>query len=315
VVGLLNVERPRTLGLALGLTILGCGPKESGADATEGVETTTNDASTSEGPGTSSTMDASSDSADADGVTSTGSHDPCPPADDEVRSARINFVAPSWPDDGPTAIDALCEAESFASGTGVLNLRCAHPTLGTEHAVEIHIGDTGIGDRIADWVGASGLAVSFFQRDEGDPWGTAYWTASLRDGDGALLLLAHHSALLAETPAAADGIEVGRPGWLDPGSPEWEAWSAPLPTMTMRDMGCPERPPLRGGSRAEVPLALELAVEAGTVSIFDRNQTTGIQVAGGSFDVIVSDAFVGQDVTCVDCAGAAITFLVLAGPS
>jgi hypothetical protein len=124
---------------------------------------------------------------------------------------------------------------------------------------------------------------------------------TIRDGTGDLLLLSHTLNVFDAYPEEGSGFEVGRAGWLTPGTAKHEAWSAPVGAMMMRNMGCGPRENVRPGSETETPLALELTSDAGLVWTYDRTTTFGVQIDGQTFDILVSDAFFRGPLNCGDC--------------
>ena len=235
--------------------------------------------------------------------------DGCPEADPEISagSALALTLPGEWPEGG--TLDAACEAVDFEpEAPFALRLSCTHPETALPAVVRLRVsGDDGQLDGLP---GTSGLRVSFYNPPRGSIGCSVCNDLSIRDAAGDLILLSHSTWLFETVPEGA-AVDVGGAGWLEPGSEEFESWSAPFDDLQIRNVGCAPRAALRPGAETETPLALELMADTGPVAIYDRTAERGLEVDGQRFDIIVSDAFVRGPFNCGDCPITEGVFLVL----
>lgn len=305
------------VSVALGVTTAACG---AAGRARTSDETGTTEPSIAESVASGAISDGSSGTATFDsgadetsGGPDTGS---CPPPDPDVSESLAFVQAPDWPESA-TAVTTECAAVSLTDApeffeTLDLQLACAHPEIMEPLEVHFYFSAPSIGEQLDALPGVSGLSASFYWPDPDlvAP-GDLLYQMTLRDEDGALLVLAYSLYLFDATLASGAALEVGRPQWLTPGTDEHEAWNAPLGEMTARNVDCARRESLRPGASFEIPLVVELQADRGPISMYDRSAAYGLAVGGEPFDIIVSDAFMRDRINCGDCPLTEITFLVL----
>lgn len=311
-------EMAPALLVAVTSAILGCGGDSSNAEGSGSSEmssgTTENvDSSTAatESATTETSMSASVTSAatlDTSVGTSSGGVDDCPPGDPNQLAASAIANAPEFPSGG--FVDVSCDAISIEREPSRLVSSCVHPV--TRAPTEIRINAVSVFENQLAWLpGTSDLRVSFYKKKE-DVIGCGACThLTIRDSAGDLLLLSHTLNLFDAYPDEGSAFEVGKAGWLEPGTPEYEAWSAPFAELMVRNMGCGARENVRPGSESETPLALELGSDNGLVWTYDRTTTPGVEVDGQAFDILVSDAFFRGPLNCGDCPVTESSFLIV----
>lgn len=307
------LRRPKACRWLAALIVagLGCGPDSAGLDAS----TRATDHADSSGAPSDGTVsaDATSSSSSIDDSTAAESSttalpDLCPPANPEIYTSGVVAIAQDWPDGGFE--DVSCEAVSLAREPHAVLLSCTHPETLVPVDVRINVPESAAEDQLSDIAGASDLRVSFYKTPEGSIGCVFCNHVTIRDATGDLILLGH---LRWDYSYPAEGVafEVGRAGWLEAGTPAYDAWSAPFEDLVVRNVGCVERENLRPGSDTETPLALQFTADTGVVSIYDRNVEYAIEVGGQRFDILVSDAFFRGPLTCGDCFATESSFLIL----
>ena len=272
--------RPASWGTPVALMAMGavvcaaCGPKvaagSGSGSGSAGGETGATQPTASESAGSSATVGTSSSSGGPSpgGSSSSGGGASCPEPDPSVSGALATVYSNDWPDAG--GVDAICDAVSVTASTGptMIDLRCAYPPSGKMIELPLYIA-AGVDVQMDGVVGQAGLRLSFYRPapNECDGFGGCPYTgtASLRDADGNLILLSWRA--FTSHLDVGDPLEAGRAGWLDPGSPDYEAWDAPFGDMAITNVGCAARPGVRPGDVTEVPLALQLDADSGPVSI------------------------------------------------
>jgi hypothetical protein len=169
--------------------------------------------------------------------------------------------------------------------------------------------DAAVDDQLDSILGTDGLSISFYKPTQQINGGPYYGSVTLRDAAGDLILLGHQS--YRDYIAEGDAFDIGRAGWLEPGSEAYDAWAAPFGEMVIHNGGCAPRDALRPGSETETPLSIEFTGDNGPVAVYDRNIEYGVQVGGQSFDIVVSDAFSRNELNCGDCPVTEGIFLIL----
>jgi hypothetical protein len=217
-----------------------------------------------------------------------------------------------WPD-GPFD-DVQCEALYLAQEPTALVLNCIHPDTIEPVEVRMRLPEDTTEEYFAEFLGNQDLRASFFVPPPESIGCILCLHASLRDESGELILLGYSVDLYTSYPAEGVAFDVGRAGWLRPGTPEYDAWIDPFGDLVARNVGCAERESLRPGSDVEIPLALQFTADDGLVSIYDRNEEYGVEVAGQRFDIRVDSAFYRGPLTCGDCPVTEVTFVVLRSP-
>ncbi|MBC8073730.1 MAG: hypothetical protein IAG13_35745 [Deltaproteobacteria bacterium] len=298
----LNVVR--RLAVACACILPACGPDNSHSEIAENSSSASSPGSTSSTAETSGVFESSSATTSAvDESSATGGADACSPAPTEFLNADVGVYANDWPAFGP--IEATCTASAIEPADNPcctdLRLECLAPDGETLVPIRMSFSSETLDTQLDGVVGFPDLVLGFFNPERQINGGPYFGTVSLRDSQGALLLLASQYANSAEQLAVGQEIEMATAGWLAPGSPEAAAWHAPFDSVWLRNAGCAAREALRPGSNTEVPLVIEFDGDEGPLQVDDRTIQYDVPVQGEHFDVIVSDAYYREELTCGDC--------------
>lgn len=308
----------RPLLLAASFVIIGCGDEgavtaaastvavsSSGGEPSSITGTSTTATSAAASSGTAADVSASAPESDTSGTTSDGVE--CPAPDETVSLGGATVLQAEWPS-GPTH-DAVCDLVGLFDSPPGLIFSCAHPTTGEPTEIRVRIPPTVFDGPLADRVGETGMHLAFYLPAPTDIYCTLCPDLSVRDADGRLVFLAQSSDYAA-TLDPGDTIELRGPGWLEPSTPEYDAFSAPFTSIQLTNVGCASRPSIEPGSMHETPLAVVFDDGDDTVTLHDRQAMLGVSVGGGTFDLRVSDAFSRNELAC-NCPAMEVAFTVV----
>lgn len=163
-----------------------------------------------------------------------------------------------------------------------LQLNCLHGD-GSEHTVNVGADYDAVGDGLDYLKGRDGLRLAFQTSSTWTFEGGREDNFTIRDGDGTLLI-----AGTTVTPPVEDGLELGTPVNWGNGS---AAWYEPFQRFVLRDPACPRETSDDGRRRR---LAVEAETESGTFVVLDHTAQRDIELAEGTYDFIVGEAYTGE---------------------